>query len=449
MANFDIAVGLTQSGLNSTLASLFGNSTAQSKLFTQSFSQTVSGIPVDITLKIGNAPTIVLAPPTAAYWQQSYNAQGQTQTGNPPSENVFQILISSLSVSGSVSGVPVSGSTSFQVYAKITFTNNTLSFQGLSVWLDESAWNKMGLTTLLVNAIIIPYGLNTVNNLLKAISIPQIPTFSGISFQTPILGITNANEIVAATSMTSSSAPSLDSYTPPTALDIFLQADLAVTNAVLAAEIKNYTFNESAKKGDSAAYASAAIKGTVQSVRASITSGTTNAEIAVTNISGYGELGGTATAVAKTLLCPIGTAIDAISNPSDWDKIISSFAITYSPDPLTVPFSLTVNTDGDVLLSVGQLSSATLIFAPQWSGVIGSALAAVAASFADLVTSIFKEKVVNPFIHDFAQNITVWSSASVSTDLEGITIKISPNTGTALSTLDDTYIVEGFTVSFS
>jgi hypothetical protein len=449
MANFDVAVGLTQSGLNSTLASLFGNSTAQSKLFTQSFSQTVSGIPVDITLKIGNAPTIVLAPPTAAYWQQSYNAQGQTQTGNPPSENVFQILISSLSVSGSVSGVPVSGSTSFQVYAQITFTNNTLSFQGLSVWLDESAWNKMGLTTLLVNAIIIPYGLNTVNNLLKAISIPQIPTFSGISFQTPILGITNANEIVVATSMTSSSAPSLDSYTPPTALDIFLQADLTITNAVLSAEIKNYTFNESAKKGGSAAYASAAIKGTVQSVRASITSGTTNAEIAITNISGYGELGGTATAVAKTLLCPIGTAIDAISNPSDWDKIISSFAITYTPDPLTVPFSLTVNTDGDVLLSVGQLSSATLIFAPQWSGVIGSALATVAAGFADLVTSIFKEKVVNPFINDFAQNITVWSSASVSTDLEGITIKISPNTGTALSTKDDTYIVEGFTVSFS
>lgn len=449
MANFDVAVGLTQSGLNSTLASLFGNSTAQSKLFTQSFSQTVSGIPVDITLKIDSAPTIVLAPPTAAYWQQSYNAQGQTQTGNPPSENVFQILISSLSVSGSVSSVPVSGSTSFQVYAQITFTNNTLSFQGLSVWLDESAWNKMGLTTLLVNAIIIPYGLNTVNNLLKAIAIPQIPTFSDISFQTPILGITNANEIVVASSMTTSTAPSLNGYTPPTSLDIFLQADLAVTNAVLAAEIKNYTFNESAKSGDSAAYASAAIKGTVQSVSASITSGTTNAEIAITNISGYGELGGTATAVAKTLLCPIGTAIDAISNPSDWDKIISSFAITYSPDPLTVPFSLTVNADGDVLLSIGQLSSATLIIAPKWSGVIGSALAAVAAGFGDLVTSIFKEKIVNPFINKFGQNINIWSSASVSTDLEGITIKISPNTGTALSTQDDTYIVEGFTVSFS
>ncbi|KAA5533710.1 hypothetical protein F0919_14350 [Taibaiella lutea] len=449
MANFDVAVGLTQSGLNSTLASLFGNSTAQSKIFTQSFSQTVSGIPVDITLKIDSAPTIALSPPSTTYWQQSYNAQGQNQTGNPPSGNVFQLLISSLSVSGTVSGVAVSGSTSFQVYAQVSLSNNKLSFDALSVWLDESTWNKMGLTTLIVNAIIIPYGLNTANNLLSAISIPQIPSFLGVSFQDPILGITNANELVVATSMTTSSATSLDSYTPPTGLDIFMQADLDVTNAVLAGAIKNYPFDESTKSGGSAAYASAEIKGTVQSVTASISSGTTNANISIANISGYGELGGTATAIAKTVLCPIGTAIDAISNPSDWDKIVSSFSITYSPNPLPVPFTLNVNADGDVLLSIGQLSTVTLIFSPQWSGVIGSALAAAAAGFADLVTSIFKEKVVNPFISKFAQNINIWSNPSVSTQVEGITITISANTGTALATQGDNYIVEGFTVSFS
>lgn len=449
MANFDVAVGLTQKGLNTTLAGLFGNPTAQSKFFTQSFSQTVGGIPVDITLKIDSAPTIALTPPATTYWQQSYNAQGQMQTGNPPSGNVFQVLISSLSVSGTVAGSPVSGSTSFQVYAQFTLANNALSFNALSVWLDESSWNKMGLTTLIVNAIIIPYGLNTVNKLLSAISIPQIPAFAGISLQTPILGITNANELVLATSMTTGSAPDLNNYNPPAGLDIFMQVDLAITNAVLASQINNYPFNESAKTGDSTAYASAAIKGTVQTVTTSISSGVTNANISITDISGYGELGGTVTAIAKTVLCPIGTAIDAISNPSTWDKIISSFSITYSPDPLTVPFSLAINTDGDVLLSVGQLSSATLIFAPKWSGVIGSALAAMAAAFTDLVMLIFKEKVVNPFISRFAQNISIWSNPSVSTELDGITIKISPNTGTALATKDDTFIVEGFTVSFS
>lgn len=449
MANFDIAVGLTQSGLNSILAGLFGNPTAQSKIFTQSFSQTVDSIPVDVTLTIDTAPTIVLAPPSNTYWQQSYNAQGKSETGSPPPGNVFQVLISSLSVSGTLSGVPISGSTSFQVYAQVTLTTNTLSFEALSVWLDESAWNKMGLTTLIVNAIIIPYGLNTANKLISAISIPSIPTSAGVSFQDPTLAITNANELVLATSMTSSPATSLDGYVPPTGLDIFMQAGVNVINGVLAAQINNYTFDESTKSGDSAAYASAEIKGTVQSVTASISSGTTNANISITNLSGYGELGGTATAIAKTVLCPIGTAIDAISNPSDWDKIIASFSITISPSPLGIPFSLNVTATGDVLLSIGQLSSVTLIFSPQWSGVIGSTLAAVAAGFADLVTSIFKEKVVNPFISKYAQNITVWSNASVSTQLEGITITVSANTGAALTTQNDTYIVEGFTVSFA
>lgn len=449
MANFDIAVGLTQSGLNSTLASLFGNPTAQAKIFTQSFSQTVGTIPVNVTLTIDSAPTIVLAPPDTTHWQQSYNSKGQTQTGTPPSDNVFQVLISRLSVSGTLAGVPISGSTSFQVYAQVTLTNNTLSFAALSVWLDESEWNKMGITTVIVNAIIIPYALDTANKLIGAISVPSIPSSAGVSFQDPILGITNANELVVATSLTSSPAPSLNSYTPPTGLNVFVQSGVNVINGVLASQIGNYAFDESTKRGDSAAYASAEIKGTVQSVTASISSGTTNANISLTNVSGYGELGGTATAIAKTVLCPIGTAIDAISNPSDWDKVIANFGITYTPDPLSVPFSLTVNAGGDVLLSVGQISSVTLIFSPKWSGVIGSTLAAVAAGFADLVTSIFKEKVVNPFISKYAQNIKVWSNPSVSTQVEGITITVSANAGAALTTQGDNYIVEGFTVSFS
>lgn len=449
MANFDIAVGLTQKGLNTTLASLFGDPKAQNGIFVQHFKQTVSTIPVDITLTIGAAPTVVLAPPSATFWQQSYNAQGVLQTGNPPAGNVFQILISDLTTSGTVSGTPVSGSTSFQVYAKFSISGSTLSLQALSVWLDESTWDKMGITKLIVNAIIIPYALNTVNKLISAISIPTIPTFAGVTLQTPIAAITNANEIVVATSMKSNPAPTLSSYTPPTGLDVFLQAGVDIINTALASEINNYTFDESAKTGDSAAYASAEIKGTVQTVTASLSSGATNVNVTVTGISGYGELGGTATAIAKTVLCPIGTAIDAISNPSDWDKIVASFGITYSPDPLEVPFTVNVNKDGDVLLSVGQLNTVTLIFAPKWSGVIGSALAVVAAGFADLVTSIFKEKVVNPFISKFAQNINVWSNPSVSTQLEGITITLSANTGAALTNQNDTYLAQGFSFSFS
>jgi hypothetical protein len=451
MASFDIAVGITQNGLNSTLASLFSNPVAQSKIFKQAFSKDIDGITVSIELVMQHLPSTVLAPPADTKWQQSYGADGKQQTGQPPAGYVFQALIPNLKVSGTIAGVQVSGSDNIEVYGKFSLVKNVLTVTALSVWIDESKWEKSGITKLIVNALIIPYALNTVNKLLNAIPFPQIPTeYTKTTFQEPIMAITNNKELVVATSMQSSPATKLDHYTPPGFTDIYLQAGLSVINTVLAEQVAKLPvpMKASGSTGDSAAKASAEIKATFKSVTGNIREGKTVAGIHITDISGYGELSGTATAIAKTVLCPVGTAIDAISNPKDWDKVVSSFSIQYKPDPLEIPFSVKVTGEESVQLSIGKIDSFQVIATPKWSGVIGSALAAMAAAFVDLLSLISREKIVNAFIQLYGQNIEVWKNAIVTNEIEGINITLSAEPGAALVPQGDSLIVEGFTVSF-
>lgn len=449
MAVFDIAAGITQKGVNTTLASLFANPVAQSKIFKQKYSQTIEGITVTVDVVMQNSPVAVLAPPSVAKWQASYGADGTQQTGQPPAGNVFQVLVPGLKISGTVAGVSVSGSDDIEVYADFSLSKNVLTVTGLSVWVDESKWQKDGITKAIVNALIIPYALNTVNKLLNAIPFPQIPAeYTTTKFQDPVMDITNNNEVVVATSMQSNPATNLDNYTPPASTDIYLQAGLTVINAVLAEKLSNYPLKAQDSTGDSAAKASAEIQGTLKSITGNIKNGKTVASVNITGISGYGELSGTATAIAKTVLCPIGTAIDAISNPGDWDKVVSSFSIEYKPNPLDIPFSVKVSTTESVLLSIGELDSVQLIAAPKWSGVIGSTLAAVAAGFTDLLSAIFKGKIVNEIIKKAAQNIEVWKNATVTKQIEGINVALAATPGAALVPQGNSLIVEGFNVTF-
>ena len=450
MANFDVAVGITQSGLNSTLKTFFANSTAQSKIFNQHISKDVEGIEVKFDIVVQTAPSVLLSPPSETKWQQSFSIDGTPETGKPPTQNIFQVLLPSVKVSGTIAGAPIAGTGDLEVYAQFSLANNVLKVTGLSVWLDESNWKKDGITKAIVNAIIIPYALKTINNLLNAIPFPQLPTeYTSTTFQDPIMDITNDNELVVATSLKTSPASSLDSYTPPPSEDIYLQAGLTLINNVLGKKLNNLPLKASDSSGGKAAKASAEIQGTLKSATGKISDGKTVASLDIDDISGYGELSGVTTAIAKTVLCPIGTAIDAISDPKDWDKVVSSFSIEYKPDPLDVPFTTKVTSSESVQVSIGEIDTVQIIAAPKWSGVIGSTLAAAAAGFVDLLSAIFKGKIVNDIIKDAAQNIEVWKNATISKTIEGINVTLSAEVGAALTPQGDNLVVEGFTVAFS
>jgi hypothetical protein len=451
MASFDIAVGVTHEGLNKTLAHLFANPAAQSRIFKQSFSEVFEEITVSCELVIQDSPVAVLARPSDDQWKGSYDADGEQQTGQLPPGNVFQVLIPELKVSGTIAGEPVSGSDRIEVYAKFSLVKNVLTVTALSVWVDESKWEESGITKMVVNGLIIPFAFNTVNKLLNAIPFPQIPTeFTATTFREPVMAITNNRELAVATSMQTSPVTNLDNYTPPPSKDLYLQAGLSVINTVLAEQVAKIPvpLKASGSIGDSMANASAAIQATCKSIAGKIREGKTVASIQISDISGYGELSGTATAIAKTALCPVGTAIDAISNPKDWDKIVSNFSIQYKPDPLEIPFSVVVTATESVLVSIGNIDSFQVIAEPKWSGVIGSALTALAAGFVDLLSVISREKIVNAFIQLYGQNIEVWKNAIVTKEIEGINITLSAEPGAALLPQGDSLIVEGFTISF-
>lgn len=458
MASFDIAVGITQNGLNNTIASLFANPAAQSKIFKQTFSKVVEGITVSGELVMQNSPLTVMAPPSTAKWQGSYDSDGAQKTETPPAGNVFQVLVPNLKVDGTVAGAPVSGSDNIEVYATFSLANKVLNVTGLSVWVDESKWDEFGFTRFIVNAVIIPFALNTVNKLLNAIPFPQIPTeFTTTTFKEPVMQITNNNELVVATSMKDKRPPTnLDEYTPPASRDIFLQAGLLVINTLFEEELANFPLKGSGSTGNGTANASARIQGTLKYITANIKGGKTVASIVITDINGYGELAGTATAIAKTAMCPVGTAIDAISDPGNWDKIVSNFSIVYQPNPLEIPFSVNVvpkkNDEGKVknsiVVSIGEIDSVQVFAAPKWSGVIGTALTTLAANFVNWLSILFKEKIVNEFVKKYAQNLEVWGDAEVEREIEGIKIKLSAETGSALLPEGGALIVQGFTISF-
>lgn len=450
MATFDVAVGITQKGLNATLASLFANSTAQAKIFTQKFTKDISGISVSVEAAIEASPTIVMSAPSDTQWQQSYGIDGVQKTGHAPTLNTFQVMLSKVKLTGTIAGVETSGEGELQVYAQFSLANNILNVTCLSVWLDESSWQKDGITKMIVNAIIIPFALNTINNVLNAIPFPQIPAgYTTTTFQDPIMDITNNNELVLATSMKSSPATNLDSYTPPPSEDTYLQANLSLINALLAENLNNYPLKASGSSGDSAAKASAEIQGTLKTAVGKIQGTQTMVSLNITDISGYGELSGVVTTIAKTILCPIGTAIDAMSDPKNWDKVIASFSIDYKPNPLDVPFTVKVTDTESVQLSIGHIDSVQIIAAPKWSGVIGSTLAAVAAGFVDLLSAIFKGQIVNDIIKSKAQNIEVWKNAQITKEIEGINITLAAEPGAALQPQGNNLIVEGFTIAFA
>jgi hypothetical protein len=452
MATFDIAVGITKNGLNSTLYNLFSNPIAQSKIFTQNVSEIINGINVIVTIVIQSSPVILLTSPSDKQWQQSYNREGKPQTGAPPAGNLFQVILSSFNVNGTVDGLPVNGTDEIQVYADFSLVNNVLKVEALSVWIDESKWEKDGITKFIVNAVIIPRALNTINSLLNAIPFPEIPSkYITGKFQDPIMAITNNTQVVAATSFEDSPTPSLEGYIAPEK-DVYLQAGLKLVNNALAKKLNQFKFEKEVSTGNALAKATARIKGTVNNVYGMIMGGKTLVDVSIVNITAYAELSSLAASAAKTALCPIGTTLDVNSDSGDWDKVISNFSITYSPDPLQVPLMLRVTTkesDDYVELSIGSIDSVNIDATPEWSGTIGTTLAAIAAQFLDFLPESFKTEIVNTIIKAEAQNIEVWKNPSINKQIEGIGIILSAEQGAALRPQGDTLIVEGFTISFS
>lgn len=453
MSNFDVAAGMTQSALNTTIADLFKDPVAQSKLFNGTVTKKLGDLG-DVTMQyqIVAVPTSELKPPTQQEWDAAYKIKDGEKM---PTGNVFQLLMPDVKGTITYATVaPLKAEGEIKVYGVFEVVSNKLSLTPKAVWIDEtkfSAWDKV-----IVNGILIPKILEIATSTLSGIPLPAIPEFAGLTFQDYVAQIVNDNEIVVATSLTGGSAPSLDAYKNP-GQDIYAITDFTVINQILDNEVKGVSKTEKDKTGSSGWYAAGSISATVKSISASAKGSDIKLSLGLKDVSGYGELGGTGVGVTKAILCPIGAAADAIANPKDWDKVISSFNITYKPDPVDVPVSFDAKTETvnnkatqHLQVSVGKIDKIEVIAAPKWSGsVTGTVLATAAAAFIDLLTAIFQGLILNAILKKNAQHINVYTIPQISKTVEGIKISLSIPDGQVASVVDSNYIVQNFNINFS
>ena len=448
MTSFDIVAGTTTPGLDQLASSLYAVPAARTGLFKGSLKQSVAPFgDVVLTYDVLAAPTFVLEPPTVAQWQA---AQKLDPTQPRPTTNALQVVFSS--VSGSVTigtSAPIAATGAFTVFATLAVSDGTAALTPVAVYLDESSfstWDK-----IIVNAILVPQALKLAAKLLT-FALPPIPTFLGLSFQ-PVVAAVQSDCVIAGVSLAGGAPTVLDGVVPPTGMDVFAMVSLTAVNQALANEVNGQTYTEKGQSGPSGWYAAGQIK--AAAVHLVISAVDTTLHVAVDgSFSGYGELGGVGVGITKAALCPIGAAADAIANPGDWDKVVASFDIQYSPSPLDVPVTLAAaapDSSGHqaIEVSIGQLGSVSLIYKPTWSGsVTGTVLSAAAAAFTDLVMSLFGKLIVNDLLKKHGQNITVYTLPPLAQTVDGVTATLTVG-AQALTVLPGAIVAQPFQLTFS
>jgi hypothetical protein len=182
------------------------------------------------------------------------------------------------------------------------------------------------------------------------------------------------------------------------------------------------------------------------------------------SFSCYGELSGVGVGITKAVLCPIAAAVDAIADPSKWDKVISSFDIQYKPKPMPVPVTFTADAPAGKPLTqkvTAKVPSDRLpgdiqvIIAPTWSGsVSGTVLAAAAAGFADLILVIFGKLIINDLVEKYASTsfslpVSEMTQTIVLPGGGSVTVSLSATTGAALVPFGSNQVTQSLQIGIS
>jgi hypothetical protein len=410
---------------------------------------------VTVTFDVTAAPTFSLTPPTQQQWN---DAQKEPVDRPLPTTNAFQLVFSNLAASATIDNVPpMSANGALTAFGIVAIDNGIASLTVAGVLLDEtnfSDWDK-----IIVNGILIPNALKMVDKLLSNFPVPQVPTLAGLKFQPLALAIMPAGIVIGST-LDGGGTTDLSGFALPPP-QLFAVTKLSLLNQVLAATIKGKYVDEG-EKGPSGWTASGKVSVDNPKVTARIDNGL------VLDISGkfsaYGELSGTGVGITKALLCPIGAAADAIANPSNWDKVISSFDLVYQPDPMPIPVTTSAAAVSgtpatqsiEITVPSDQFPSSIKLFVkPTWSGsVTGAALSAAAAAFVDLVMAIFGSLIIKKIIGSYGHESFTLPVASMSKTINlpqgaPITVALSATVGASLQPFGTDQLTQSLDVAVS
>ena len=311
-SNYDIAIGVDDTTINTAIAALYNNSTTREEYFKGSYSKDVSGQgEAKLTYDILQAPTVTLAPPSQDDWSAAIQKDSTSSDASSPTPPIpadcFQVHFPSISGSESIDdGTPIDAKGELYVYLAAGLNDNVLSLDPVAVWFDTSgfsAWDAWFIPT-----VVVPAALQMASTILDKIKLPALPSYQSVSFNAPILSITNQQLVLATTLTTTKDAASLDGFsTPDQSYYALISSDAitAVANAG-AKSMLNVPQTGSEKTGDDAtAWAKGSYSVSLKSFSATAdTTDPTKVSVSISaDISVSGSAGG-----AIVAACALSTA---------------------------------------------------------------------------------------------------------------------------------------------
>ena len=455
MTNYDVAAGVSQKGLNDMVTQLYAVPAAKKGLFAGSKTTPIKDLgDVTLSYQVNAAPSILLQAPKDEDWAHAEKAKPDTPL---PTANAVQVTFSDISGTVTMAGSDLNAQGKLVVIGVVTANAGKVSFQILAVDIDDSHfsnWDKVIITMLLI-----PQAIEMANKLLSGLPIPKVPEFAGLTFQDLILDVASGG-IVFGTTLTGGAKTELAGFTFPSDEGLFALTKLNVLDTLAANNIKpSYQTEDSS--GGSAFKASGRVKASDIHLAAAIKDNKFELNVSG-SFSAYGELSGTGVGITKAAMCPIGAAADAISDPSGWDKVVSSLSLGVKPMPLPVPISFsasTPKTDGKQSINVkidatSIVKKVDLTVSPKWSGsVTGSALAAAASAFVDMIPAVFERIVLKEVLAKTAPNIAFdLPKISEAIALPGgatVTATATLETGAALTPFNGDQLLQGLSLALS
>ncbi|AYL96147.1 hypothetical protein [Mucilaginibacter celer] len=440
MSQFDVAAGISQQAINNVIRFLFDNDEAKEKLFTYQTTQTIPDLgDFELSLVINELPLIVFEAPTHEEW----DAAIKQEKAEWPLANGFKLQLPSVTGTMTYDEVSTTATGEVIIICDLFATSLTdVCLKPRAILVDQTDFSEMDAE--LVNHQLVPALFDIVDPVLTSITIPAIPAFEGVELQPVAFKITGGS-IVLASSLKTNPATNISDYTLPSGLTsgVYTEVSSAIPNVLLNKEVKGQTFGDEDKTGPNEWSAGYKIAVTVADLSLDLSDEKITAKLTPGNISAKGEVTGLGIGITKSVLCPVTTAIDAMVDPDNWDKLTASFAVSITPKEASVVAEAKLVTvkvkDKDVQkvrLKVVSTNEFAIRALPTWSGsIVGTVMATATSALVDMIPKSLDKLIVDKIITNHLQSLDVYSVPVISNTIAGVKISIGiPDNSITVST---------------
>lgn len=217
---------------------------------------------------VDRSPVFGFQAPTAAKWHDSVDGAGGHPTGDPPTDNVFVLVVPELHLVFTDDGAPADLTPGIEFYGQFALADGTASLTPLAIWADPSTLSDSDKWVM--EHLILPNVFKKLGDVLKAHEIaPQKITVGGneIELTTTHALITGTHLVVVATADTGT-AQGVPTAWPTQPVFAIINRDFAQHLAqATAGASQNKTVYDSTKSNSKAAFQAKAVVHSVKDIK--------------------------------------------------------------------------------------------------------------------------------------------------------------------------------------